>query len=335
EYDPQWLDNLFLSGEVMWGRLNAPRRDEEAKPSTAALSRVVPISLMLREELPALLGEGRPIAANVRSGAQAVLDALESRGALFFGELKTHTNLLSAQVEEALRELAALGRVTSDVFAAVRTIVEGHVSRTSRRRARRPMHSVAVPIGRWSLFPGAFVPPSREAYLEAWCRQLLRRWGIVFRDLLVRETSAPSWQEMVGTLRRMELRGEVRGGRFVSGVAGEQYALAEAVERLRQTRDEAAEGSNGETWIVISAADPVNLFGVVTEGPRVAATHRNALILQSGRLVASRQAGNVEFYEPLAPAIQWEMRRALATGNRAPQPSAEPEMATRHRQKTF
>jgi ATP-dependent Lhr-like helicase len=241
-----------------------------------------------------------------------VLEALTARGALFFNELQTVTQLLPGHLEEALRELAAAGLITSDAFAAVRRIAEGHKTR-GQRRTRRRIHGVAAPIGRWSLFPGLIEPAAREEYLDCWCRQLLLRYGVVFRDLLARESSAPNWQDLVGTLRRMELRGEVRGGRFVSGVAGEQYALPDVVEQLRQSRDAGAD----EPWIVLSAADPLNLFGLITSDARVTATHRNALIVQNGRLVASRQAGTVEFHEPVDQATQWAMRRAMTTGKRS------------------
>ncbi len=327
EYDPAWLDNLFMAGEVVWGRLNPPRRDEDERPSMATLSRVVPISLLLREELPNLLSPEREIPSGaLRSGARAVLEALTARGALFFGELKTATQMLPTHLEEALRELAAAGLVTSDAFAAVRKIVEGDRPRGSRRRTKTKVHSVAAPIGRWSLFPGPVAVPSREQYLDAWCRQLLRRWGVLFRDLLVRETSAPSWQELIGPLRRLELRGDVRGGRFVAQVAGEQYALPAAVDRLREARQQVA-AAEPQPWIVLSAADPLNLFGVVTPGDRVPATHRNALIVERGRLIASRQAGHVEFHETVAAVAQWEMRRAMTLGRR-PEAAEDTQPAT-------
>jgi ATP-dependent Lhr-like helicase len=322
EYDPAWLDNLFYSGEVVWGRLNPPRRDDEAKPSTAALTRVVPLSLAIREELAGLLSpDEAPPAAPLRSAAAAILAALETRGALFFAELRSAANLLGAQVEEALRELAAAGSITSDSFAAVRRFVEGRHHANSRRRAtRRALDGPAAPIGRWSLFPGPARAASREAYLDHWCRQLLRRWGVLFRDVLVREASAPPWHELLPRLRLMELRGEVRGGRFVGEVAGEQYALNEAVDRLRAARDQIEAGAAGE-WIVISAADPVNLFGVITPPPRIAATHKNALVIQSGRLVASREARQAAFHEVFDEATQWAMRRAMTLGRRVPEAS--------------
>jgi ATP-dependent Lhr-like helicase len=229
------------------------------------------------------------------------------------------SGLLPGHLEEALRELAALGLITSDAFAAVRKIVEGAAKRGAPRRRARSLHSVAAPIGRWSLFPGPVGAASREQYLDAWCRQLLRRYGVVFRDLMVRETSAPAWQDLVGTFRRMELRGDVRGGRFVSSVSGEQYAENEAVEQLRAAPP--TDATSDDSWLVLSAADPLNLFGVLTPGPRIAATHRNAIVVQEGRLIASRQAGNVEFYETLDQATQWEMRRAMTLGRRLPAPA--------------
>ncbi|REK09911.1 MAG: DEAD/DEAH box helicase [Planctomycetota bacterium] len=320
DYDPGWLDQLFHSGEAVWGRLNPPRRDDQRRPSNAALTRVVPISLLLREELSTLLPV-EPVApsGSVRSGAEAVLEALRSRGALFFAELKSLTQLLPTQLEEALRELAACGLVSSDGFAAVRAIAKTGDGRTTRRRTRHVTHGPAAAVGRWSLFPGPVHAASREQYLEAWCRQLLRRYGVVFRDVLVREASAPAWGDLVRVLRLLELRGEVRGGRFVGGVAGEQYALPAAVDQLREARRQLVEGERPE-WIVISAADPVNLFGVVTPGARVAATHRNALVIAGGRVVATRQAGVADFHEPVDSATQWAMRRAMTLGRRVRSP---------------
>ncbi len=317
EYDPEWLDYLFMSGEVVWGRLNPPRREEDERPSTAALTRVMPLSLMLREELASLLPhDATPVTVPLRSSAEAVLEALKARGALFFAELKAQAGILPTQLEEALRELSASGLVTSDTFAAVRKIVEDRrAGSRSRHRARRVVHTTTNPVGRWSLFPGPVHAESRQQYLETWARQLLRRWGVLFRDVLVRETSAPSWQELVPILRTLELRGEIRGGRFVSGVAGEQYALPAAVDQLREARRELEEPAE-QDWVVLSAADPINLFGVITSEPRIPATHRNALIVRSGRLVASRQAGTAEFYEPLDDTTQWTMRRAMVVGRR-------------------
>ncbi len=313
DYNSDWLDQLFMAGEVVWGRLRPPRREAEDGPSMAGLTRTMPISLTLREDLHWLLPSDREAPAlAVRSAAKRVLQALTTRGALFFNEICRLAELLPAHAEEALRELAALGLVTSDAFAAVRKIVDGNRKHASGRRVKKKLHGPSTPIGRWSLFPGHVDAPKREEQIDRWCRQLLNRYGVLFRELLTRETAAPSWSELVPTLRRLELRGEVSGGRFVSGVGGEQYALPAAVEKLRQTRESQADGR----WQVISAADPLNLAGILTPGARIPATHKNSIALQDGRVVATLIAGEVTFSELLDAASEWEMRGALVRGRR-------------------
>jgi ATP-dependent Lhr-like helicase len=315
-YDKAWLDQLFLSGEVAWGRLRPVRREDEPKRSAAAISRTVPISLMLRRDLPWLAGGNASAASDgdvprLTSNAEEALEALRSHGALFFQELAALTRLLPTHLENALRELAAVGLVTSDAFAAIRNLV--HPKRTGRRRDRRRLlPGDAAPAGRWARFAAHLGPqPSREAQLESWCRQLLLRYGVLFRDLLARESAAPPWRELAPVLRRMELRGQVRGGRFVSGVGGEQYADETVIERLRASRDTA-----DDSWIVISAADPLNLTGIVTREARIPSTHKNALILQRGRCVAAKVAGEIEFFAEQDTQTAAEMRRALQTGRR-------------------
>jgi ATP-dependent Lhr-like helicase len=167
-------------------------------------------------------------------------------------------------------------------------------------------------VGRWSCFPGLVTPLTGAARLEQWCHQLLRRYGVIFRDLLARETVAPSWYEMIRTLRRLELRGEVRGGRFVAGVSGEQYATEEAVTKLRKLRDGQPDGS----WTVVSAADPLNLRGIITAEDRVPATHKNALLLRDGRYVAVFVAGQIEFVDDVDLATRHEMARSLRQGRK-------------------
>jgi ATP-dependent Lhr-like helicase len=248
-----------------------------------------------------------------RGNAQVLLEIFTRRGALFFSELRSQSNLLAAQLEEALRELAALGLVTSDAFAAVRSIVgSGKPAQSRPRKPGRVFQGLAAPIGRWSRFPGEVPTVERKEYLEKWCRQLLKRYGVVFRDLLARESAAPSWWELVPIYRRLEMKGEIRGGRFVTGVGGEQYALESAVERLREVRDA---GETGE-WQLASAADPLNLIGVLTKGARLPATHKNAFILRDGRVIATREASQVEFLVDVDLFLQAEMRRALLTGRR-------------------
>jgi ATP-dependent Lhr-like helicase len=335
DYDPQWLDALFLSGELAWGRLRPPKRNEEDGPGMAALNRTMPIALALRDDLPWLLpAERQSLESFASSAAREVLAVLDVRGALFYREIANLTGLLPTQLEEALRELAALGLVSSDTFAAVRHITTGH-KKTLRRHGVRSMHSAASPVGRWSRFP----PPqarsasegdarlanndlslagasglyeSREAAVERWGRQLLARYGVVFRDLLAREPAAPPWYELVRVLRRMELRGEVRGGRFIAQVAGEQFALEAVVSQLRELRDQPPD----QSWALVCAADPVNLCGILTSGDRIPATHKNYVILQAGRCVAAKVTGRIEFYGQVPPEVEAAMRRALQYGRR-------------------
>lgn len=311
-YEPQWLDQLFLMGEVVWGRLQPPRRDQSEGPSMATLSKTMPLSLARREDLPWLLPPGRESAEPLaRGNALAVLEALSQRGALFFSELKSRSGLLQVHLEEALRELAALGLVTSDAFAAVRSIVDTKKA-AGRRKPLGVYRGLSAPIGRWSRFPGEVASPERQEYLAAWCRQLLVRYGIVFRDLLARESAAPSWWELVPIFRRLEMQGQVRGGRFVTGVGGEQYASDAAIEQLRTLRDA---GPSGE-WIVVSAADPLNLIGVLTDAAKLPATHKNAFLLRDGEVVATKEASHVEFIADVDLCLQAEMRRALLLGRR-------------------
>lgn len=313
DYDPQWLDQQFLMGELVWGRLQPPRRDENDRPSMATLSKTMPLSLARREDLPWLLPPQRESAEKLaRGNAAAVLEALASRGALFFGELKTRSGLLQAHLEESLRELAALGLVTSDAFAAVRSIVESKKSVVSRRKPTSMFRGLSAPIGRWSRFPGELPAVERKEYLEHWCKQLLTRYGVIFRDLLARESAAPAWWELVPIFRRLEMQGQVRGGRFVTGVGGEQYATDAAVEKLRTIRDAGATGQ----WFVLSAADPLNLIGILTDTAKLPATHKNGFILRDGEVIATKEASQVEFTGESDLYLQAEMRRALLLGRR-------------------
>jgi ATP-dependent Lhr-like helicase len=309
DYDPAWLDELSLEGEMAWGRLQPPVRAEDDGPSSTGLTRVVPIALMTRADLDWLLPpeRGNP-EAFARGNARVVFDTLVSEGALFVRDLLTCTGLLPGHLDEALGELAALGLVTADGFATIRSLVTADGRpKTGRRRERRRSTKRYASGGRWSRFPGRVrgVPPSQR--VESWAQQLLKRYGVIFRDLLARETVAPPWRDLAALYRRWEAQGKIRGGRFVSGVAGEQFALREMVERLRLVREERTAGQ----WVVISAADALNLAGIIMPGPRITAKTRNALALFEGRLVASQQAGEVQFHEQLPAELTEAIGRAL------------------------
>jgi ATP-dependent Lhr-like helicase len=312
-YDPAWLDHLSLAGEVAWGRLHSPRKSEDIPTNRNTLSRVVPFSLVLRQELSWLLpNSGEQNDNHIRSNARLVLEMLANHGASFFDDLLTITKLPPAQLGEAISELVALGLVTADGFAALRALVLRHrrsISRAELDWPRRNGNSIRPYShgGRWTLFPQRMVPPESVDRIERWAWQLLSRYGIMFRDLLARESVAPPWKVLLPVYRRLEARGEIRGGRFVDGVAGEQFATSEAVDRLRRIRDRKPD----DAWLVISACDPVNLFGLVTKDSRVPALRTNLLVVRDGRLIASRQSGEIQFHEEVGRELAEEMTRTL------------------------
>ncbi|HSA92768.1 MAG TPA: DEAD/DEAH box helicase [Terriglobales bacterium] len=267
-YDPKALDQLCLTGAVGWGRLSphpATLEDSAAGRRRVVPTSVAPITFFVREEADWMLPR-RPEedqGTGLSHGAQELLGYLRQRGASFFADLVRGTGRLKAEVETALWELVAAGLVTADGFDNLRALIDpkrrsGH----GAGRVARPRHST----GRWSLLY-AGENADRVRAVEATCRMLLQRYGVVFRDLLARETIVPKWRELLDAFRRLEARGEVRGGRFVSGFLGEQFALPVAVDSLRATRK--LEPS-GET-IVVSAADPLNLVGILVPGERVPA----------------------------------------------------------------
>jgi ATP-dependent Lhr-like helicase len=278
-YQPSMLDMLCLTGEVGWGRLIAappldkqPSSDGSGRAPARTPKTVVaatPMALFLREHIHfwrLLTNDVRtdvPADGTAVDGCSAsagrVYEALRSRGASFAREL---AGLLADEsaLLAALGELAAAGLVTSDGFAGLRAIIRAASGRWPVRRA-------AAQAGRWSL-TGTLEPPvHREAAVEAQAWALLRRYGVVFRRVLAREANAAPWRDLARVLRRLEMRGEIRGGRFVAGMSGEQFALPDAVERLREVRRTPPD----DRLIVISAADPLNLSGIITAGERVRA----------------------------------------------------------------
>lgn len=323
-YRPEWLDELCLAGEVGWGRLFPPKPDASKSKPMAALTRVAPVSLWLRQDL-AWLTANRPLFPReaLSSPAVQLLELLEQRGALFAADLLRETRMLPAELPEVIGELVTRGLVTADGFAGLRQLLaERRTARESGRRARRrgrlPRKAPAAGAGRWSIFRP--VGGRSCAGVDEWARLLLRRWGVMFRDLLLREAGAPGWFELLQVYRRWEARGEIRGGRFIRGVAGEQFALGESVRKLRQLRDEAG----GEELVTISAADPLNLAGILTGHPRVPSTAGNRVVYRRGRPAAALQASEIVWLEQppddLRPAIA--ERLGVPRGKARPLPDA-------------
>jgi ATP-dependent Lhr-like helicase len=293
DYDPKVLDQLCLTGAVGWGRVSP----HPATLESAALERrrvvptsVAPITFFVREDADWMIPHREAGGEEMRGlsrDAKEVMEFLRQRGASFFADIVRGTRKLKAEVETALWELVAGGLLTADGFDNLRALIDprrrsGHGS----GKSARPRHS----SGRWSLlYSGELVDRNRA--LEATCWMLLRRYGIVFREVLTRETILPKWREVLITLRRLEDRGEIRGGRFVSGFLGEQFALPMAVESLRAQRGLPA----SEETVGVSAADPLNLVGIVVPGERLAAN--------SGRFVAFRDGVAVSAEERPGVAV--------------------------------
>jgi ATP-dependent Lhr-like helicase len=266
---------------VGWGRLSphpATLEDSSDGKRRVIPTSVAPITFFIREEadwmMPKHPGVDQPEARGLSPGARQVLEFLRQRGASFFADIVRGTDKLKAEVETGLWELVAAGLITADGFDNLRSLIDPkRRAGQGSGRSARPRHST----GRWALLhAGDAVEKSRS--LESACWMLLKRYGIVFRDVIAREANLPTWRELLMGFRRLEDRGEIRGGRFVDGFLGEQFALPVAVESVRAMRK--LPGS-GET-ITLSAADPLNLVGILVPGERVPAISGKTVTFRDG-----------------------------------------------------
>jgi ATP-dependent Lhr-like helicase len=286
EYDPALLDVLAMTGDLVWARV---RRPAPERPRAGPV-RGTPIAFLPRADLAAWQsGPAEP--GTLSAPAAAVLATLNARGASFFADVVAANGLLKTQVENALGELVANGLVTSDSFRGLRALLVPSGKRPSlagrTRRYTVAPYSVES-AGRWWALPAPVAPDEAATVRIAWT--LLARYGVVFRRVLERESGLPPWRSVLSVLRRLEARGEIRGGRFVGGFAGEQYALPEAIGLLRKQRD----GGDGEV-IVLSSVDPLSLAGIITPGERFAAGAGTRLAWRDGLPIAVRQAGETRF----------------------------------------
>jgi ATP-dependent Lhr-like helicase len=270
-YEPEFLDQLCLSGEVMWARLSPHPAFEAAEPRRVRPTRTAPIAIFLRESADWLAAPDPDRKTPAFShAAREVLTQIEQRGASFFADLVRSTGRLASEVEDGLWELVAAGLVTADGFENLRSLVDPKRRRgEGRGRFARPRHAA----GRWALVRHPEARVSTDARAVAFADQLLGRWGVLFRDLLAREALAPPWRDLLPVLRRKEAQGEIRGGRFVSGFSGEQFARPEALDLLRAIRRSATETDEP---LDVSNADPLNLAGIILPGPRVSTLSRAA-----------------------------------------------------------
>jgi ATP-dependent Lhr-like helicase len=308
-YDSKMLDQLCLTGSVGWGRLSPhPSLAEGADQIRRRVvpSSVAPITFFIREDADWMISRHacrtENSAANLSEGGRKILDYLRQRGASFFADIVRGTKIIKAEAESALWELVTAGMITADGFDNIRAMVDPRrrAGKGSGRSAR-PRHSV----GRWSILHGG-EPPEREQTLEAICWILLRRYGVVFREVLARESMVPRWRELLITFRRLEDRGEIRGGRFISGFLGEQFALPIAIESLRA----ASKLSPAAEIVTISAADPLNLVGIVVPGERISPTSLKNISLRDGvpveqegqtRPAAAETVGHAQSYDARLP----------------------------------
>jgi len=322
-YDPVWLDDQCLAGRIAWARLRprssvserAGERGAGGPPrgGSAGPVRTTPITLLARRHAPlwtALSPTPDPAQASPR--ARSVADFIRDNGASFFDELADGTRLLRPQIEEALAELVALGLVSSDSFAGLRALLMPSDKRRSRRgRALFGMED----SGRWTLARRARPTQTSENAddaVEHLARTLLRRYGVVFWRLLEREAPwLPPWRDLLRVYRRLEARGEIRGGRFVAGFSGEQFALPEAVGTLRQIR---RKQESGEQFVSLSGADPLNLVGILTPGPKLGSLTGNRALYRDGIPIALLAGGEIRFLAELDEAAQWQARKTLLRG---------------------
>jgi ATP-dependent helicase Lhr and Lhr-like helicase len=290
DYDPKWLDQLCLTGAVGWGRLSphpATLEDSAEGKRRVIPTSVAPITFFIREEADWMTPKhASPDAAEARGlspGARQVLDFLRRRGASFFADIVRGTGKLKAEVETGLWELVAGGLVIADGFDNLRALIDPkRRAGQGSGRTSRPRHST----GRWALLY-TDAAGDRNRAVEATCWMLLNRYGIVFRDVLARETNLPTWRELLMGFRRIEDRGEIRGGRFIDGFLGEQFALPVAVESVRALR----KLPPSDETITLSAADPLNLIGIVVPGERVPAISGRSLTLRDGVALVESSSG--------------------------------------------
>jgi ATP-dependent Lhr-like helicase len=323
EYDPHWLDEHGRAGRFAWVRLAA--RKAEADKGAGPI-RSTPIAMLARRNVHAwsVLTESHD-PARLSSRPRAVFDFIRERGASFFDDIADGVRMLPVEVEEALADLVALGLVNSDSFGGLRALLVPTSQRNKMasraRRGRRPTLFGMADSGRWAIVrrDASILPRPDDAAVEQVVRTLLRRWGIIFWKLLVREADwLPAWRDVLACCRRLEARGEIRGGRFIAGFAGEQYASADAVGLLREVRRRPPTLQ----YVAVSGADPLNLAGIVTPGARLASLTGNRLLYRDGLPIASFAAGEIVFRETLDPREQWEARNALL---RRASPDASPD----------
>ena len=317
-YQASWLDAQCLAGRTSWARLTPPAAaNGNGRARHAAPVGATPIALIERRRAPLWMALA-PLsgAARLSGRAEAVLECFKGRGALFFDELTDLAHLLRHQLEEALGELVALGLAGSDSFAGLRALIAPSGQRkpflAGARRRGRVLGFDIESGGRWAMINRSQAKEGGEAFrqsaIEHAARTLLDRYGVVFWRLLMQEPGwLPPWRDLLRVYRRLEARGEIRGGRFVAGFSGEQFALPDAVGSLREIRKRPGSGQ----WVSLSGADPLNLIGILTPGQRLSALTANRIVYRDGLPVAALTGGKAQFLTELESAELWEAEKRL------------------------
>ena len=300
-YDPSMLDMLCLAGEVGWARVS-PCSVERTEP--AQLTPATPMAIFLREHAEAWQTLRKPVddpEGRLTRDARRVLAVLRDRGASFFNDVRAAAGLDAEDTRRALGNLVASGFSASDGFAGLRALLVSAPGRPVGRDRR------ATFAGRWSTIATPEVAGMQTVAVEALAWALLQRYGVVFRRLLLRENLAAPWRDLARVYRRLEARGEIRGGRFVSGMSGEQFALPRAIERLREVRRSSADGR----IVTIGTADPLNLAGIVTSGDRIRATARNRVAYRDGVPIAVVEGGMIRTLAAIDSTVLHDVSLAL------------------------
>ena len=319
DYDHQWLDMLCVAGKISWGRFRPSSAIKDRKASSPI--RTTPVTFVNRSKLgvwknlQTVPEENRSNALTPK--ATQVLDVLNKQGASFFDDIVYKAKLFPSQTEDALGELIGAGLVTSDSYTGLRALLVPDKYKTNEGHKRDLEIFSMNYAGRWSLLHDGQVhegPRNSQEDLETIAWALLRRYGVLFRKLADRENLAPPWRDLVRMLRTMEARGQIRGGRFVEGVYGEQYALPEAIVSLRNIKKE----TKTEVLISISAADPLNLTGIITPGGRIPGFTGNRILYRDGIPIAFKEAKEIHFLIEAEPGQKWPLQHALVQHNISP-----------------
>ncbi|HBN22098.1 MAG TPA: ATP-dependent DNA helicase, partial [Holosporales bacterium] len=316
-YDHTWLDTLCLSGSAVWGRFRTSNTHGGKKPAPI---KTTPIAIVKRSNLDVWKNIGKVPENNFEDlshTTKKVFDFISLNGASFFEQIASGTKGLRVEVESSLSELVAKGAITSDSYTGLRALLVRSKYKTEKGRRKKRMSFNMEGAGRWSLIRSVEQEDEDKKSSEemrAIATVFLMRYGVVFRKLLERESFAPPWRDLVRALRLLELRGEVRGGRFVEGVTGEQFALPEAVAGLRDARRKQKSGA----LVSISASDPLNLMGIITPGKRVSSHYKNRVLYRDGVPAAFKEGSETRLLSEFAQSEEWSIKQTLIKRNFSP-----------------